>query len=195
MRRRWIGLLLAAGCGLPGPREELVLFESPEARVRRDLHALSYSESDEGILTSIVIPRTGAAECRAEFPQHFVDALRRVDARIDPRMRFDVPVDQAQRETIETFFAGLPAGASEQVLVKDVKADPSGKVTLPAEVFTGTTKVRVLHLSNRGEVKTLTYTKGFAEDLPAGVPPGGAALEALDKLFLSLVHLDRRLPK
>jgi hypothetical protein len=50
------------------------------------------------------------------------------------------------------------------------------------------TRVRILHVSASGEAKTLTYLKGDATLLPTNVPSGGAALAALDQLFLDLAR-------
>jgi hypothetical protein len=186
MRQLCIGLLLAAGCGLPDPREDAVLFDSPEERRRRDLFAVCYSESAEGVVISIVIPRNGPADCRAEFPEEFVDAMRRGGTRVDRRMRREAVVDETQRAAIDGFFAGLPASGSEWILAKDVQADSSGKVTFPVELIIGTSKVCILYQPKAGEPKTLVYWKGIEEELPSGKMPGGAALQAIDKLFFSL---------
>ena len=107
MQRLWVGLLFAAGCGLPGPREETVLFDSPEERARRDLLVFYYSEADDGTVISMTVPRRGPAEARGELgPQ-----IRRFPAffpsRFPPRWRTE-DISYSRSESVKNAASALP---------------------------------------------------------------------------------------
>ena len=162
------------------------MFDSAEERTRRDLFAVYYWGSDAGPAVSVVIPRAGPADARGPVPQTLQEVLgRSKPPPVRYRQKTGIPVGPDHRKTIEAYFAGLPAGTSERtMLVKPVRQPEGFEASRPDRVWP--TRVRILHVSASGEAKTLDYLKGDATLLPDDVPSGGAALAALDQLFLEL---------
>lgn len=196
MRRFSIGLLLLASCAGQDPRENAVLFENAGERAKRDVSTIYYLENAR-VVVSVVIGQTGPAEACGEWSQAACERMRRRGIGASRRFDQDSVVEAADRDAIEAYFAGLPAGASERTLSTDPKPPPNydhlktgrgpwcffGPDTEVQRVPAVPSRIRILHVSKSGEVKTLTVFRTASKDFPAGVPPGEKALEALDWMF------------
>lgn len=179
-------LFLAAGCATPSPQEDLALFDSPEERARRDLLAVYYWQTADGGAVSVVVPRQGPAETRGEVGPEMRKLLAGFSSSspFKPRWRkTGIPVDATHRNAIDGYFAGLPAGTTERALALKPVPVQDGFESVRMEKAP-LTRVRILHVSAGGELKTLKIVKGDAGDLPADVPQGGATLNTVDELFL-----------
>jgi hypothetical protein len=183
-----MGLLLAAGCVPAGPREEAVLLDSPQERARRDLLVFYYSEADDGTVISVTVPRRGPGESRGELGPEIARFLASTSLRIPPRWRAeDVPVTEADREAMNRIFAGLPAGATERTLaIEPLPRQPAGDLAPDVEAAPSRVRVRILHVSATGVIKTLRLIKGSPHLLPVGGTPAGEAVAALDAMLLRL---------
>jgi hypothetical protein len=185
-------ILLAAGCGTPGPREERVLLTDAQERARRDVLALYYSEDRHGTQVSIVIPRTGVAEARAELGTR-EDSLgfRRTvihQGFVERIQRKEVPVTSDQREALEARFSALPPGESEWT--QEHPASPPRPRFPGCGPETETERVpvtiRMVHVSRTGEVKTVIVYRGNPKGTPPVARPGGEPVSALQESFMSL---------
>jgi hypothetical protein len=196
MRQFAVGvLLLVAGCAVSDPREDAVLFDSAEERAKRDVFLVYYSESAD-VVASVVISREGRAELRGEYSQATVQRMRQVGFPMSRRFESQGAMAPAHREAIDLYFAALPAGISKRALSTDPKEMSAEERKRMPPPYCGPetermhplpkSTVRVLHLSGTGEVKTLWVFKAASKDLPAGVEVGGATLETIDRMILSI---------
>jgi hypothetical protein len=176
-------LLLLAGCAHPDPRADAALFDSAEARARRDVHALYYSDAPGLGVASVLALRSGTAESHFEPDPKFLEVWRIMGKTPPPvhTHRTGLPVSAAQRAQIDAFFAQAPAGASVWSLAPEPPPD-----AFERRRESDLTTFRILHVSASGEAKTLTVHKGWPDHLPEGARPGGDALAALEKLFIAI---------
>jgi hypothetical protein len=193
MRRLSWGLLLLASCSSPDPREDAALFENADERTRRAVSTVYYFENARAVF-SVVLPRRGPAEVHGEWSQAAVENFRRRGIGLSRRFSHERDVASAQRDALEEYFAGLPAGASERTLsldpkppsaaprkessndvcIYDIETESEPRAPAPA-------RVRILHVSNGGETKTLTVILALSHKLPAGVAAGGELLETIHR--------------
>jgi len=196
MRGVVIGLLLLASCAGQDPRENAALFDDAAERAKRDVSTIYYLENAVVVVSVIIGPR-GPAEACGEWSQAAYERMRRRGIGASRRFDQDSVVQPSDRDAIEAYFAGLPAGASERTLSTDPKPPPDysrlkgvpgrycifGPDTEVERVPAVPSRVRILHVSKSGELKTLTVFRTASKDFPPGVSPGGDALESLDRMF------------
>jgi hypothetical protein len=189
--RRLPVLLLLAGCAAPSPQEELTLFDSAEERARRDVLLFYHSEADDGTVISVTVPRQGPGESRGVLGAKLRPFLVAWPSRLPSRWSTeDIPVEDVHRRTMNQVFAGLPGGVSERILAAGPAPKPTGDLSPDVEgESTGRARVRILHVSATGEIKTLTLLKGRPDVLPSGGTPADGPVKSLDSMLLRLaVH-------
>jgi hypothetical protein len=195
MRSLSFGLLLVASCAGQDPRENAVLFENAEERAKRDVSTIYYFENVYAVF-SVVIPQTGPAEVCGEWLEATVENWRRMGfATSRRRYDHDRAVESDLRNAIEDYFAGLPAGTSERTLSLDPKPPPDnsdlkrgpgpycifGPETEIERRPAAPSRVRILHVSKGGEMKTLRVLMAPSKEFPAGLQPGGEPLQTIDE--------------
>lgn len=200
MRRLSWGLLLLASCSSPDPREDAVLFENAGERARRRVSTVYYFENANAVF-SVVIPNAGDAEVHGEWSQAAMDTFSRVGAGTNRRFDQEGVVTAGQRDSLEEYFAGLPAGTSERTLSADPKPRPAVErkdFSRDTCIFYAETegdrvpfapapaRIRILHVSKTGETKTLRVLLAASKELPEDVTPGGEPLEPINWMMLRI---------
>ena len=199
MKRLPFGLLLLASCAGPDPREDAALFENGDERARRGVSTVYYLENVNALF-SVVVPQAGAAEVRGEWSQAAMDTWSRIGLGMSRRFDHESVVTSGQRDALEEYFAGLPAGTCERTLSADPKPPPSLErkessrfclfysetETERAPFAPAPARIRILHVSKTGETKTLRVLMAPSKELPAVGAPGGEPLERINWMMLRI---------